>query len=463
MRIYNTLTQKKEEFVPLTEGVVGIYACGPTVYDYFHIGNARPFIIFDVLRRYLTHLGYDVVFVQNFTDIDDKMINRANHEGISVAELADRFIKEYYTDARGLNILEATHHPKATEHIDAIIDIIQKLIDKGFAYVVDGDVYFSTKKFAEYGKLSHQPLDDLEAGARISVDERKADAMDFVLWKSKKEGEPAWKSPWGEGRPGWHIECSAMANKYLGDTIDIHCGGRDLIFPHHENEIAQSECALGKPFARYWMHNAYINIDNKKMSKSEHNFFTVRDISREYDYEVIRFFILSAHYQSPLNFARKLVDQAKTSLERIYTCIDSLKFLSQNASGSVGENEREIMESNYVKKFEDAMDDDLNTANAISEIFNFVRDINTVIADGTAHSKAFIDYCLDTFDIFGDVLGLFNKKSASVDDKITMLIEQRKDARERRDFALADKIRDDLAQHGIMIEDTPNGPKYRKI
>ena len=461
MKLYNTMSMKKEEFIPLEDGVVRIYACGPTVYDFFHIGNARPFIVFDVLRRFLAHCGYNVIFVQNFTDIDDKMINRANAEGITVAELAERFIAEYYTDARGLGILEATHHPKATENIDAIIKLVETLIDKGYAYTSDGDVYFSTSAFAGYGKLSHQPLDDLKEGARISVGERKRDAMDFALWKNKKEGEPFWESPWGEGRPGWHIECSAMANKYLGQTLDIHCGGKDLIFPHHENEVAQSECANGAPFARYWMHNAYINIDNKKMSKSENNFFTVRDISREYGYEAVRFFILSAHYQSPLNFSRVLIEQAQAGLDRIYTCIDSLNFLRQTEAADVSDSERAVMEGGYVEKFTAELEDDLNTANAISQVFNFVRDINAVISDVGAHSAAFIGYCLDTFAVFGNILGLFKKESGSLDDEIKDLIEQRQQARAQRDFALADTIRDGLLKRGIILEDTPQGVKYR--
>ena len=339
MKIYNTMTKQKEEFVPLKEGEAKIYVCGPTVYDYFHLGNARPFIVFDTLRRYLEYKGYQVAFVQNFTDIDDKMINRANREGITVAQLGQRFINEYFTDAQGLGIEKASVHPRATENIDAIIELITELERNGYAYAVDGDVYFRTKKFAEYGKLSHQPLEDLEAGARIGVDERKEDAMDFAVWKKQKEGEPAWDSPWGKGRPGWHIECSAMANKYLGETIDIHCGGQDLVFPHHENEIAQSECAHGVPFARYWMHNGYINIDNKKMSKSLGNFFTVRDIVKEFPYPVIRFFMLSSHYRSPINFSRELMEQAKTALERITTCIDNLKFTA--GCGGCGKRCRE--------------------------------------------------------------------------------------------------------------------------
>lgn len=331
MKIYNTLTRQKQEFVPINKGEVKMYSCGPTVYDYFHIGNARPFIVFDTMRRYLEYQGYKVTFVQNFTDIDDKMIKRANEEGITVKELGERFIAEYFKDAQAIGIHKATIHPKATENIDAIINVVKKLVDNGYAYDVDGNVYFSTKKFNEYGKLSKQPLEDLEAGARIDVNEHKKDVMDFALWKKQKEGEPAWESPWGMGRPGWHIECSAMVNKYLGETIDIHSGGQDLIFPHHENEIAQSECANGKPFANYWMHNGYININNRKMSKSLGNFFTVRDILKQYDGEVVRFFMLSAHYRNPINFDNELMEQAKSAVERVYTCIDNLEFLLQNS------------------------------------------------------------------------------------------------------------------------------------
>ena len=343
MKIYNTMTRKKEEFVPIDKNEVKMYSCGPTVYDYFHIGNARPFIIFDTMRRYLEYRGYKVKFVQNFTDVDDKMIKRANKEGITVKELGERFIDEYYKDAAALGIHKATVHPKATENIDAIIDTVKKLVDNGYAYEVDGNVYFSTKKFKEYGKLSKQPLEDLEAGARIDVSEHKRDAMDFALWKAKKEGEPAWESPWGLGRPGWHIECSAMANKYLGKTIDIHSGGQDLIFPHHENEIAQSECANNAPFAHYWMHNGYININNQKMSKSLGNFFTVRDIIKQYDPEIVRFFMLSAHYRNPVNFSDTLMEQSKSAVERVYTCINNLKFLYENGSdGEMNDSENKF-------------------------------------------------------------------------------------------------------------------------
>ncbi len=463
MKIFNTLTGKKEEFVPITPGKVSIYACGPTVYDYFHIGNARPFIIFDTLRRYLEFLGNEVTFVQNFTDIDDKMIQRANREGITVEELGDRFIEEYKKDAEGLGIRPASVHPRATRHIPQMIQMIQTLIDKGYAYERDGDVYFHTKAFREYGKLSHQPLEELEAGARISVDERKEDAMDFALWKKQKEGEPAWESPWGMGRPGWHIECSVMANQYLGKTIDIHCGGRDLIFPHHENEIAQSECCNGVPFAHYWMHNGYINIDHKKMSKSLGNFFTVREITKEFDYPVMRMFMLSAHYRSPINFSKDLMQQAKTSLERITTCIDQLKFLLQGEDAPLTAREEELMKTDYTAQFCRAMDDDLNTADALSVIFDMVRDINTVVNDGRPHSHQFIQHFLDLFSSFSAVLGLFEQKQEKgLEEEIAALIEQRQAARAAKNFAEADRIRDELKEQGIVLEDTPQGVKWRR-
>ncbi len=463
MKIFNTLTGKKEEFVPITPGKVSIYACGPTVYDYFHIGNARPFIIFDTLRRYLEFLGNEVTFVQNFTDIDDKMIQRANREGITVEELGDRFIEEYKKDAEGLGIRPASVHPRATRHIPQMIQMIQTLIDKGYAYERDGDVYFHTKAFREYGKLSHQPLEELEAGARISVDERKEDAMDFALWKKQKEGEPAWESPWGMGRPGWHIECSVMAKQYLGKTIDIHCGGRDLIFPHHENEIAQSECCNGVPFAHYWMHNGYINIDHKKMSKSLGNFFTVREITKEFDYPVMRMFMLSAHYRSPINFSKDLMQQAKASLERITTCIDQLKFLLQGEDAPLTAREEELMKTDYTAQFCRAMDDDLNTADALSVIFDMVRDINTVVNDGRPHSHQFIQHFLDLFSSFSAVLGLFEQKQEKgLEEEIAALIEQRQAARAAKNFAEADRIRDELKEQGIVLEDTPQGVKWRR-
>ena len=464
MKIYNTLTRQKEEFVPLVPGEVKMYSCGPTVYNYFHIGNARPFIIFDTMRKYLEYNGLKVTFVQNFTDIDDKMINKANDEGITVKELGERFIEEYFKDADSLGISRASVHPKATENIDSIISIVKKLEDNGFAYNVDGDVYFSTKKFDEYGKLSHQPLDELEAGARINVNESKNDPMDFALWKKQKPGEPAWESPWGLGRPGWHIECSAMANKYLGETIDIHSGGQDLIFPHHENEIAQSECANCKPFARYWMHNGYINVDNKKMSKSLGNFFTVRDVLKEFDGEVIRFFMLSAHYRSPINFSKELIEQAKTGLERLYTCISNLEFLKQNSgNGTVSDKVKEMV-TKYKTTFCEAMDDDLNTGLAIAALFDLVRDINTDFTSTSVQSIEDIDTCINILKELGGVLGILqNTETESIDNEIEELIAKRQEARKNKNFALADEIRDNLKAQGIVLEDTPNGVKWKRI
>ena len=463
MKIFNTLTMQKEEFKPLEENKVKIYACGPTVYNYFHLGNARPFIIFDTLRRYFEYRGYDVKFVQNFTDIDDKMINRANKEGITVKELADRFIGEYFTDAKALGIKEATVHPKATENIDAIIEIIKKLEERGFAYNVDGNVYFRTKKFDEYGKLSKQPLEDLEAGARIDISEQKEDAMDFALWKAQKEGEPAWESPWGMGRPGWHIECSAMANKYLGETIDLHSGGQDLIFPHHENEIAQSECANCKPFARYWMHNAILNIDNKKMSKSAGNFFTVRDISEKYDLQVLRFFMLSAHYRSPLNFSADLMEAAKNGLERIVTAAEKLRDLQSKATGELTEAEVASLEEakSFMAKYEEAMEDDFNTADAISAIFEMVKFTNTnANADS---SKVYVDALYTQLDKMAEICGLILEKKAEIlDEEIEKLIQERQDARKAKNFARADEIRNQLLDQGIVLEDTREGVKWKR-
>ena len=459
MRIYNTLTRKKEEFIPMDKDNVRMYSCGPTVYDYFHIGNARPFIVFDTMRRYLEYIGYKVTFVQNFTDVDDKMIKRANAEGITVKELGERFIEEYYKDAEAIGVRRATIHPKATENIDAIIDTISRLEANGYAYNKDGNVYFSTKKFTGYGKLSKQPLEELELGARIDVTEDKNDPMDFALWKAKKPGEPFWQSPWGEGRPGWHIECSAMANKYLGATIDIHSGGQDLIFPHHENEIAQSECANCKPFANYWMHNGYINIDGKKMSKSLGNFFTVRDILKEYDGEIVRFFMLSAHYRSPINFADTLMEQAKSAVERVYTCIDNLEFLLGNAVDKECEAAlREKLEA-CRGKFCDAMDDDLNTADAIAAIFDIVYLANTEIT--SASGKAAIELALSLIRELGGVLGLFTRQqSRSLDAEVEELIEKRQAARAAKDWATADAIRDKLKEMNIILKDTPDGVKW---
>ncbi|MGI6777821.1 MAG: cysteine--tRNA ligase [Acetivibrionales bacterium] len=466
MKLYNTLSRKKEEFIPLEDKEVKMYSCGPTVYNYFHIGNARPFIIFDTLRRYLEYRGYKVKFVQNFTDIDDKMIKRAKEEGITVRELAEKYIHEYFNDAKGLGIKEATVHPKATENIDAIIQLVKTLEDKGFAYNVGGDVYFQTKKFKEYGKLSHHNMDELEAGARVGVDERKRDPMDFALWKAQKPGEPAWDSPWGKGRPGWHIECSAMANRFLGETIDIHSGGQDLIFPHHENEIAQSEAANGKPFARYWLHNGFINVDNEKMSKSAGNFFTVRDVAKKFDYEVIRFFMLSAHYRSPINFSAELLEQARNGLERMYKCLDNLKHLESSADGEGFLNPEEIQLKDSINrlkgKFIESMDDDLNTADAIAALFEIVRAINSfVISSGL--SKQTAGLCISTLKELGGVLGILQKeREEKLDSEIEGLIEKRQQARKEKNWKLADEIRDQLKDMGIILEDTPQGVKWRR-
>lgn len=461
MKLYNSLTREKEEFTPIEPGVVRMYSCGPTVYNYFHIGNARPFIIFDTLRRYLEYQGNEVRFVQNFTDVDDKMINRANEEGITVKELADRYITEYFVDAEGLGIEHATVHPRATEEIDAIIALIQKLEERGYAYAVDGDVYFSVKKFKEYGKLSHQPLENLEAGARIDVDEKKQDPMDFAVWKAKKEGEPAWPSPWGEGRPGWHIECSAMANKYLGKTIDIHSGGKDLIFPHHENEVAQSEAANDAPFAHYWLHNGYINVDNRKMSKSLGNFFTVRDVAKQFDYEAIRFFMLSAHYRSPINFSQELLEQAKAGLERLYTCLENLAFLAEKAENVPMAADIVQALDGFRTQFCNAMDDDINTADAIAALFDLVYFANTKLSADSG--KAALEAAAALLRELGGVLGLLNKQQdTSLDDEVESLIAQRNQARKDRDFQKADAIRDQLKDMGIVLEDTPQGVKWRK-
>ena len=459
MKVFNTLTREKQELIPIEEGILRIYACGPTVYNYIHIGNARPLCVFDVLRRYLEWRGNKVIFVQNFTDIDDKLIKKAIEENITVKEVAERYVEEFWTDSKGLNVREATVHPKATENIDAIQDIIASLIEKGFAYESKGDVYFRAKRFNEYGKLSHQPLDDLEAGARIDVTEIKEDPMDFCLWKSAKPGEPFWASPWGDGRPGWHIECSAMAGRYLGKTIDIHCGGQDLIFPHHENEIAQSECANGCDFAHYWMHNGYINVDNRKMSKSLGNFFTVREVAKVYGYEPIRYLMISSHYRSPINYSTDILDQGRNALERLYTCRDNLDFALKNATeeGTVPQ----FLEK-YKADFITAMDDDLNTADAIGVLFSMVREINTMIADGAG--KTAIEAAITIFDELTNVLGLvYNRKSADLDSEIEALIEERTAARAARDFARADAIRDQLKQMGIVLEDTPQGVKWSRI
>lgn len=462
--LFNTLSRSKEEFIPIEEGKVKMYSCGPTVYNYFHIGNARPFIIFDTLRRYLEYKGYEVKFVQNFTDVDDKMINKANELGITVKELADQYIAEYFTDSKGLGIKEATVHPRATENIDAIIEIISTLEKNGYAYNVDGDVYYRTKSFQEYGKLSHQPLEDLESGARIDINEDKEDPMDFALWKKQKEGEPAWESPWGMGRPGWHIECSAMANKYLGKSIDIHSGGQDLIFPHHENEIAQSEAANCCKFANYWLHNGYINVDNRKMSKSLGNFFTVRDVAAEFDYEVIRFFMLSAHYRSPINFSKDLMESAKSALGRIYTCLESLDFIAKSGDDrEANAEEKEVLNgiSGHKDKFIAAMDDDLNTADAISAIFELVADVNKIITKKPA--KSVCEECAKAIRELGAVLGLLQGGSGEADDDIQAILAERADARANKDWAKSDELRDKLRDMGYAVKDTPQGQQLTKI
>jgi len=465
MKLYNTMTMKKEDFVPLEPNKVKMYACGPTVYNLFHVGNARPLIMFDVLRRYFEYRGFDVTYVQNFTDIDDKIINRANEEGISCQELTEKYINEYWTDARGLGVHDATFHPKATENINEIITIIETLIDKGFAYQSGNDVYYRTAAFPEYGKLSHQPLEDLQMGARVDVTEVKENPVDFALWKGAKPDEPYWDSPWGKGRPGWHIECSAMVNRYLGKTIDIHCGGQDLVFPHHENEIAQSEGANGCEFVRYWVHNGFISINKEKMSKSKGNFFTVREAAEEFGYENIRMFMLMSHYRSPLNYSGDILIQAKTALERIKTAKSSLEFISANGSDVLTDKESAFIESlpNYRVKFVEAMDDDFNTADAISVIFELVRECNTIAADQGA-SKEFANITLELLNELVDVLGLIYGKSndSELDSEIEELIDKRQNARKEKNWAEADAIRDRLSEMGIVLEDTPQGVKYKR-
>ncbi len=457
MKIFNTMSRTKEEFVPVDEKEVKIYACGPTVYNFIHIGNARPLCVFDVLRRYMEYRGYNVKFVQNFTDVDDKIIKRANEEGITFEEVSEKYIKEFWTDAHGLNFKNATVHPKATENIDEIIDIIKTLEEKGYAYAVNGDVYFRTLKFNEYGKLSHQPIDDLQSGARIAVGDIKEDPLDFALWKGAKEGEPYWESPWGKGRPGWHIECSAMNRRYLGKTIDIHCGGQDLIFPHHENEIAQSECANGCAFSKYWMHNGYINVDNVKMSKSLGNFKTVREIAEVYGYEVIRYFLISSHYRSPINYNLEIIEQCKSALERLYTCRESLDFAIKNANDTDDDAELIKLLNSRREQFITAMDDDLNTADGVAAVFDLVKDINTKILDRSV-SKNVCEIAAKVFDELCGVLGiLYNRKSNDLDAEIEELIAQRQEARANKDWATADKIRDDLKARGIILKDTPQG------
>ncbi len=465
MKVFNTLTRQKEELKTLVPNELKVYACGPTVYNFIHIGNARPLCVFDTFRRYMEYRGYKVNFVQNFTDIDDKIIRRANEEGTDYKTVSEKYIEEFWVDAKGMNVREATVHPKATENIDEIINIVSTLIEKGYAYAVDnGDVYFSPKQFKEYGKLSHQPLEDLEAGARINVEEVKREPMDFALWKSAKPGEPYWESPWGNGRPGWHIECSAMVRRYLGETIDIHCGGQDLVFPHHENEIAQSECCNGVPFANYWMHNGFISVDNVKMSKSLNNFFTVRDVANEYGYEPIRYFLISSHYRSPINYSVDIIEQCKASLVRLYNCRESLDFAMKNATDTVVTNVDEIKAKLLSRKdqFITAMDDDLNTADAITAIFELVKDINTtVITD--APSRELVELATTLFDELTGVLGLvYNRKTESLDDEIEKLIEARTQARKDRNWAEADRIRDELKAQGIVLEDTPQGVKWHR-
>ena len=461
MRIYNTMSRQKEELVPTTPGELKIYACGPTVYNYIHIGNARPICVFDVLRRYLEYRGMKVTYVQNFTDIDDKIINKANEENSDYLTVSRRYMEEYKKDAAGLNVRPATIHPLATENIDEIIAIISKLEEKGFAYAVNGDVYFRTNKFSEYGKLSHQPLEELQAGARISVGDVKEDPMDFAVWKAAKPGEPYWESPWGHGRPGWHIECSAMVRRYLGETIDLHCGGQDLIFPHHENEIAQSECCNGVPFARYWMHNGYINVDNKKMSKSLGNFFTVRDVAEKYGYEPIRYLMVSSHYRMPINYSVDIIEQCKASLERLYNCRDNLRFLLENAAEGQREGEEEAFArmTQYRDQFIAAMDDDLNTADGLAALFGLAREINSSVNGDS--SKELCQKALDLYMELANVLGLlYVEKDNSLDAEIEALIEKRTQARKNRDWATADAIRDELKARHVVLEDTPQGVKW---
>ncbi len=469
MKLFNSLTRQKEEFVPITPGEVKMYSCGPTVYNYFHVGNARPFIIFDLLRRYFEYRGYKVTFVQNFTDIDDKVIKKANEEGVTYDVIADRYIKEYFVDAQGLGIRPATVHPRATETMDAIEGIVQTLIDKGHAYVAEnGDVYFRTKTFPEYGKLSHQPLEDLQAGARISVGEVKEDPMDFAVWKAAKPGEPAWDAPWGtKGRPGWHIECSAMVNKYLGKTIDIHSGGLDLTFPHHENEIAQSECANGCTFANYWLHNGFLTIDNQKMSKSLGNFFMVRDAAKIYGYETIRMFMLSAHYRTPLNYSAESLEMNKASLARLYESRNNLEFRISKAEGdamTAEETEKLAALGQYKQKFIDAMDDDLNTADALSAVFELTREINAWMTNHQDTTKAFLTAMHDLFMELTGVLGLAQAREEAAGDEaeIEALIAQRAAAKKNKDFAEADRIRGVLADMGVTIKDTRQGTQWSR-
>ncbi len=468
MKFYNTLTKKKEEFIPLEEGKVKMYVCGPTVYNLIHIGNARPMIVFDTARRYMEYRGYEVNFVSNFTDVDDKIIAKAIEEGVTAEEVSSRYIEECKKDMEAMHVRPATTHPQATREIDGMIEMIQTLIDKGYAYNVDGTVYFRTRKFKEYGKLSHKNLDDLRAGGRsllVTGEDQKEDPLDFVLWKPKKEGEPFWVSPWSEGRPGWHIECSVMSRKYLGEEIDIHAGGEDLIFPHHENEIAQSECCNGKIFARYWLHNAFLNIDNRKMSKSLGNFFTVREICEKYDPQVLRFFMLSAHYRSPLNFSADIMESSKNALERILTAAEKLRDLVNGGRPEeLTAEEREKLESmkEYRKKFEEAMDDDLNTADAIAAVFELVKFANTEAGEGS--SKAFAGALLEELTSLADILGFtLEKKDESLDEEVERLIAERQAARKAKNFARADEIRAELLAKNIVLEDTREGVKWKRV
>jgi len=464
MKLYNSMTRTKEEFIPLEDNKVKMYNCGPTVYNYFHIGNARNFVVFDTLRRYLIYRGYDVTFIQNFTDIDDRMITQSIKDGVTVKDLADKNIEEYFTDARGLCVLEADVHPKATENIGAIIKLIKKIEANGYAYEVDGDVYFDTSAYDGYGKLSGHKLDELEAGARVQTDSRKKNPADFALWKAMKPGEPSWGSPWGKGRPGWHIECSAMSMQYLGDSFDIHSGGKDLLFPHHENEVAQSESATGKPFARYWLHNGFINVDNEKMSKSLGNFFTVRDVVKLYDYEEIRFFLLSAQYRSPVNFSDKLLDQSRNGLSRLY---ESLKNLTNvTGAGSPDADESNIIKNITVFKdnFIAHMDDDLNTADAIADIFDIVKEINMSLSKGLLKTSETAGKAAAVIKEIGGVLGILQKDiEVEITPEIQALVDMRIDARRRRDFAASDEIRDKLKELGVLIEDTKDGYKLKYL
>lgn len=463
MQLYNTMTRKKEEFKPITEGQVNIYACGPTVYNYIHIGNARPICSFDVLRRYLAYRGYKVKYVQNFTDVDDKIIKKANEEGISSSEVSEKYIAEYKTDAHGLNVMDADVHPKVTESMDIIIDIVKTLVEKGYAYESNGDVYFRTSKFSDYGKLSKMPIEDLKAGARINVSEQKEDPLDFAVWKAAKPGEPYWESPWGKGRPGWHIECSAMSRYHIGNTIDIHCGGQDLIFPHHENEIAQSEAATGCTLANYWVHNGYINVDNQKMSKSLGNFFTAREVAEKYGYEVVRYMMVQAHYRSPINYCVELLESCKASLERLYNCRETLESAINAAqSGAVTEEASKLFEERR-QQFITAMDDDLNTADGITAVFELVRDLNTMSADRST-SKEQLSAGAALFDELTGVLGLlYNRnKTEEIPAEILELAEQRQAARKEKNFALADELRNKIADMGYIIEETRQGTKIKK-